>query len=209
MVVEADGVLGPARDRLTAAVGALTAATVDWVDGRVRSGPSLYVQLCREKAPSLGGALAGGSEGRRFASSRPSAHIDALVLSMNIDDTVRDWSPKGGGTVARLQGLAEHGWRPQDVRLIEDIAGRVESWVAEIKSLLDPSPRFGLPAACPACAVRTVRRRNDVGEMVRQAALQIGPEGCTCQACRHTWPPGQYVFLARLLGFDPPEGVVA
>ena len=40
-------------------------------------------------------------------------------------------------------------------------------------------------------------------------ALQIVADtGYTCLACKHTWGPDLYLHLARVLGFDTPEGVL-
>ena len=51
-------------------------------------------------------------------------------------------------------------------------------------------------------------RRDSGGERVRQAALQITTAGCQCMACRHVWTPDKFVFLARVLAFDLPDGVL-
>ena len=32
--------------------------------------------------------------------------------------------------------------------------------------------------------------------------------GCTCLVCRHTWGPELYLYLARVLGFQTPAGVI-
>jgi hypothetical protein len=44
--------------------------------------------------------------------------------------------------------------------------------------------------------------------MIRQPALQIGPNGCTCSKCRAHWPPEKFLWLANLLGFEKPLGLV-
>ena len=59
-----------------------------------------------------------------------------------------------------------------------------------------------------ACTATHVYR-DAAGEMVRMPALQIVADtGCTCQACKHTWGPELFLHLARVLGFDTPEGVL-
>ena len=83
----------------------------------------------------------------------------------------------------------------------------LEAWVAQIRELLDPPARWSLPNPCPACGVRTVYRIKD-GEHLRMAALQVGAEGCECQSCRTVWTPDRFVWLARLLGYEMPAGVL-
>lgn len=46
------------------------------------------------------------------------------------------------------------------------------------------------------------------GETVRQAALHIGPDGCECLRCHTVWEPARFVFLAKLLNYDKPVGVL-
>jgi hypothetical protein len=53
-----------------------------------------------------------------------------------------------------------------------------------------------------------VYHRDSAGELVRQPALQIGVWGCECMACRAFWAPDRFVFLARVLGYELPEGVL-
>ncbi|WP_424712782.1 DUF7340 domain-containing protein [Mycobacteroides abscessus] len=63
-------------------------------------------------------------------------------------------------------------------------------------------------APCPACQKRWVYRRDSSGENVRQPALQLTAQGCSCQACRYTWDPSYFVHLARVLECPLPEGVL-
>jgi hypothetical protein len=40
---------------------------------------------------------------------------------------------------------------------------------------------------------------------LKEPALQIvAKQGCTCQACRHTWLSRHYLLLCKVLGFDLP-----
>ncbi|WP_396921645.1 hypothetical protein [Mycolicibacterium sp.] len=110
--------------------------------------------------------------------------------------------------VIRLQAVERRTWRPQDTTLVESIAAEIEAWATEIRSLLDPVKRWTLPNPCPACDTAIVYRRNSANETVRQPALQIGPNGCVCQNCHHTWAPEYFQHLAQVLGYELPSGVL-
>ncbi|BDE13500.1 hypothetical protein Mkiyose1665_18330 [Mycobacterium kiyosense] len=87
--------------------------------------------------------------------------------------------------------------------------GNVESCCFSVQSLLHPASVKHVSAPCPACGAATAYRRDSAGELVRVPALQIVTEtGCTCQVCRHTWGPGLFMHLARVLGFGAPTGVL-
>ena len=108
-----------------------------------------------------------------------------------------------------MRALAARSWRPQDTRRFEQIAARVESWAIAVQSLLSPISVKQLSAPCPACGAKTAFRRDSAGERVRVPALQLVTEiGCTCLVCRHTWGPELYLYLARVLGFQTPAGVI-
>lgn len=203
-----DGHLPSTVERLTAAVAALCDPIVGYVDNRRYEASPLYTQL-RESLPGNRGS--GGSNG-----TFTGCWTAALDLLTEIDGTTAAWTwcrgadltQSGPATIVRLHHLQQHGFRPQDCTAINQISDICEQWVASIKALLDPPPRVGLPSPCPQCGARTVYR-HDSGELVRQAALQIGPQGCQCGRCRTVWTPDAFVFLAtRLLGYALPTGVL-
>jgi uncharacterized protein with PIN domain len=146
--------------------------------------------------------------------------VDALQLLQEIDTAVAVWErpfPQLPGdlssepepvTVLRVRAIQRRAWRPQDCRNIHQITEAVKSWADSIEQLLTDKPRLHLPAACPACNKKIVYRHDSSGELVRQPALQIGVDGCQCQNCRAIWEPKKFRFLAELLGYPLPEGVL-
>lgn len=202
--VQSDGALQPALSRLEDMVYALVEPTHRYIAGKWCTAPSLYMQLWDATAASVG-------EYGGVARSLPPVWIDSVQLRIEIDTAVEAWHPQLAGvppTVGRLRGLTKRNWRPQDTRGIEQIADACEGWVKDINTLLDPPPRWTLPAACPRCMVAVVRRKDSGGELVRQPALQLSAGGCRCIACQAFWPPLQFTFLASLLGYEKPLGVV-
>lgn len=207
VTVATDGYLPAALDHLHAAVAALVDPVKGMSHGGVLTAPSLYEQLVGDigAAPSRDFAYARG-QGR----AKSPVWTDAMDLRIEIDDAVQAWAPDPRlSTPLRLRALASARWRPQDSKRVEQIAGNVESWAVQIRSMLDPQHVKHLSVHCPACGASTVYRRDSAGELVRVPALHlVADQGCTCQACRHTWLPQHYLLLCKVLGFDTPEGVV-
>jgi hypothetical protein len=204
-VPEPDGALQPALTALADAVHALCGPQSRLIEGILVHIPSRYLQLrdatVGEQSNTGGG---GGSK------SRPPFWTDAFDLIREIDDALEVWQPAFTGvppTVGRLRCLQARSWRPQDTRQLEQITRAVAEWAHSIDTLLDPPRRWTLPSPCPNCNTATVYKRDPGGEMIRQPALQIGPNGCTCSKCRAFWPPERFVFLARVLG-SLPENVL-
>ncbi|GAA4756177.1 DUF7340 domain-containing protein [Gordonia alkaliphila] len=139
---------------------------------------------------------AGGTRGH--AGSKAPIVIDAVDLLATIRRTITSWIPSGN-----LHVLAEQPWRPQDVPLLTERTRLIHTWTNKARSLLDPPRRWTIPAPCPACGTATVYRQDGAGDTVRQPALQIGPDGCQCQHCLHTWAPEYFAHLARTLGTLP------
>lgn len=203
MTVDADGYLPAALDRLHAAVSGLIDPIKEMHDNAMVSAPSLYEQLVGEMRPTKGDVM-----GRQAGRSAPPVWTDALDLRTEIDDTTRRWQPRRSTTPARLRAVAARPWRPQDTNDMDKMSGRVESWSVSVQSLLTPTSVKHVSAPCPACGATSAFRRDSAGEHVRVPALQITTElGCTCQVCRYTWGPELYLHLARVLGFETPEGV--
>jgi len=196
-----DGALRPALNRLYDSIAALCDPIQRYVDGRRHYTDSWYRQL-QDSLPGNQG------DGGRGGASLPGCWIDALVLLDKIDSTVADWHPHRGTTPERLHEFYARHWRPQDCRHLDDVATHVEHWTADITSLLVPERHWTLPAPCPACGATITYRKDSAGEVVRQAALHIGPNGCECLRCHTVWEPVRFVFLARLLNYDKPAGVL-
>lgn len=197
-----DGNITAAKKRLQHAIDDLIRPRPGIIRGHTRYQPSLYDALVSE---------AGGTQGdtRTPAKSLPPLWIDAVQLRTDIDRQVTRWHPKPGTTVFRLAALSDRGWRPQDTDQVNTITHKISGWCDHITTLLDPDKTVPIPEACPSCDKRLVYRRDSAGEMVRQPALRIVVgQGCTCGACGAFWAPEKFVFLARLLGHDLPEGVL-
>lgn len=205
-----DGHLPSAIVRLGNAISALVESKpthvedhgIVWLD-------SLYVQLL-EELPGRQGT------GHGVPRSIPPLCVDAADLLNEIDSAVAVWEPKPvidlkddvpPITVIRLHAIEKRGWRPQDVKGIDQIIGAVDGWVAAIRKLLTPPAKWTLPNPCPACNVAVVYRMY-AGERVRQPALQVGADGCVCQNCRHAWAPKYFRHLAEVLGYEAIEGVL-
>ena len=211
-----DGNLPQARRNLGNAISALIdpkpnsrkldngTTRIDWID-------SLYDQLID--------AIPGGQgNATRVPQSSPPMCIDAAELKHEIDKATATWEPRPEIdasqqnpppiTIIRLQALDARTWRPQDTRTIEQITNNIENWCDTITALLNPTPRWHLPNPCPACNTAVVYRKNSAAETVRQPALQIGPTGCVCQNCHHEWAPAYFQHLARVMGYELPQGIL-
>lgn len=200
-----DGSLPAALAALDDALHALIASQSQLHDNHLVGTPSRYMQLMDavtgEQSNTGGG---GGSK------SRPPFWTDAFDKLREIDEAAAIWQPAFKGvppTVGRLRTLRARNWRPQDTRPIEQITTALRAWADEIDALLNPPRRWTLPSPCPSCSTATVYRRDSGGEMIRQPALQLGPEGCHCARCNAHWTPDKFVFLARVLG-SLPENVL-
>jgi hypothetical protein len=161
--------------------------------------PSLYQQVVE----AVESHRAGG--GGKWAGQFP-FWADALVLLGEIDSEVlkmhsapHSWS---GWTVQRLEAVKQHGWRPQDCKLMLAYSGKLDVFSKRAEALFAPKP-IGLPDACPECGERWVYRLQD-GEQIRVCALQITEDGATCgnPLCRANWPVERLQILGKILGYD-------
>ena len=197
----ADGNIVAARKKLDQAVKDLIDPKHGMYDHTMLTAPSLYAQICSDLAGTQG-------DTRTPAKSLPPLWVDAAQLIFDMDSQVHRWCPVPGTTPQRLHILAIKSWRPQDTDHVTGIARTVEDWTRKIVSLLDPQAQKTINAACPSCGRKTVYRKDSAGETVRQAALRlVANDGCTCQHCDAHWPPEKYMFLQKLLGLAPTEGV--
>lgn len=204
-------VTAPDEATLPAALDALYGAVTGLVDdqkqligAQILAAPSLYDQLVGEIPAS-----ATAYSGRFNGASRPPCWVDALDLRNVIDVRVREWLPAESTTPGRLRALASARWRPQDTRRVRDYANEIQGWAVSIHSLLVPEHVKQVAAACPSCGARWHYRKL-AGETVRTPALQlVAATGCSCLSCRAFWSPDKYLWLAKLLQFAPPAGVLA
>lgn len=189
---------------LRRAIDALIEPRQEIIEGKRRVGPSLYVQLW-DAAPLE------QITGRRELSATAVTWIEALRLRIEIDQRIELEQPMFRGvppTVGRLREIAKRGWKPSQARYVDRFAGALQDWAKEIEELLNPQPQWTLAAECPNCGQAIVYGTDSAGERVRKPALSIGPQGCVCQRCRTVWTPDQFLFLARVLGYEPPAGVL-
>jgi hypothetical protein len=163
--------------------------------------PCLYDTLAADLAGTQG-------ENKTPAKSLPPLWIDALQLINDMDAMAAKWWPKPMPTVERIQALGFATWRPQDTDMVEAMARTINGWADQILHLLDPESVKHISAPCPNCTKTHIWKRDSAGDTVRQPALRlIVNQGCSCQACGAVWPPDKYLWLAKLLGYDLPEGV--
>lgn len=203
MTDQAEHTLPLAQLTLDGAVDRLIGVRTAIVAGNRVTGPSLYRELIEYNGPTHA-SDGGGSHAR----STPAALVEVVDLKEKIETEVAAWCGVGCDVEEALADLAAAHWRPQDVAVMNDYSAAVHQWCHEIESLLDPPKRITLAADCPACGARTVHRPDNGGDWVRQPALQIGDRGCECQRCHARWGPESYLFLARVLGYELPSGVL-
>jgi hypothetical protein len=197
-----DGNIVAAKTRLKRSVGDLIDPRPAIYHDRTLWQPGLYQALVSELAGRQG-------DTRMPAKSLPPLWVDAVDLRTQIDRQVREWVRDPGTTPMKLGTLLLRGWRPQDTDQVSLMAKVIKSWAAQITQLLAPEDRKQLDCfACPACGKRWTYGRDSGGELVRRAALTITSTGCSCGHCQAHWPPDKYMFLAKLLGLELPEGVV-
>lgn len=218
-----DGTLPQARRRLDLATAALiepqphtvnrdTGPEITWVD-------SLYDQLSD--------AVSGQSGERSGRHTTSPVWADVLDLLNKIHAAAAEWHPEWPTpdvsldhptppAILRLQAIQTRTWSVEDTTYVNQIAARLEGFAVDIRRLLSGERILFLYAAqgrnlapCPQCGKSIVRKPDSSGHVVRQPALQIKSDGsthCVNKQCRATWPNPQ--FLARLLGYDTPEGVL-
>lgn len=158
--------------------------------------------------------------GGHHARSMPPLWIDAAQILAQIDTQARKWwyghhhtkpaRKPPTDTPGQLESLPTLKWRPQDTPKIHHYANTITRWATDIDTLtLTPTTHhWTLPSPCPACGTRTTHRQDSAGEHVRQPALHITAEGCTCTHCHTTWAPQLFTHLARVLGYKTPTGVL-
>ena len=196
-----DGNIGAAKTKLERAIAKLIDPHMTMHRGRTLKAPSLYEQLVSDLAGTQG-------DNKSPAKSLPPVWIDAVQLRKDIDSQGHKWWPKPGTTITRLHAMRLASFRPQDTDMVTDMTKTIDVWCDRISNLLDPRAHKFISAPCPECSRQTVYRRDPAGEVVRQPALRIDSiTGAICQHCKTVWPPEQFLFLCRLLGFDLPEGV--
>jgi hypothetical protein len=128
--------------------------------------------------------------------------IDKEVMRMHA--APHSWP---GWTVQRLSAVRQRGWRPQDCKLMLSYSSKLDVFAKRAEALFTAKP-IPLTDPCPECGERWVYRDQD-GEEVRVAALQITEAGATCGnvECRANWPVERLQLLGRILGYGGDEEV--
>lgn len=190
---------------LRAAIHRLTETSTGYTNNRYIEAPGLYRQLVDAvHGQQSNGGTGGGSK------SRPPFWTDAADQLHNIDLMVNVWpTDSTGSTVTQLRALAAKTWTVEQTRQVRRLAGIITAWADDIETLLNqPGRRYLHSVPCPACGAETVHHRDSGGEMVREPALKIAVDGCICLSCHHVWAPDKFMFLAEVLGFERPAGVL-
>ena len=202
------GALDQFRNTVHELVGTRS-GTISTDDGHKRAvGDSLY-QLMKDSITGVIRESEGSSEKR----STPPLWLDCSSWLEETDRTVRSWGFSGDGpskhaTVNRLFAMADAGWRPDDVAVLNEASRIITKWITKAENLLDGERRWTLAAPCPNCGATHSMRRDGAGELVRQPALQVGAQGCMCLACEYRWSPEYFIHLAQVLECGIPEGVL-
>lgn len=182
-----------------------TTITTDQGHTTTHTRPSRYQEI-RDNITGHQGTHTGS-----IARSMPPLWVDAADWLHRVDAAVSDWGPiRHPTTPDALYALTSQSWRPQDTPLLKHHTTLIEKWVTQADQLLEPDTthQWELCSPCPACSTRFIYRRDSGGDHVRQAALAITSAGCTCQACRTSWGPEYYHWLARVLNCPPVTGVL-
>lgn len=220
MTVKPDGDIRTAHKNLTTAIHTLAGRqrhtidrdSTDLHDPKATTHYAFTDPLYTQLRDMIAGAQ--GTKRGSSARSMPPLWVDAADLLNTIDRTVLSWHPDTGPddgnppTLRRLHQLEDKTWRPQDTNHVETMTTQILTWARTGQDLLDPPARKSLPNPCPACDQTVVYRKDSGGDTVRQPALQISQHGCECQHCHAIWGPDYFVHLARVLGYELPEGVL-
>ncbi len=202
------GALDQFRNTVHELVGTRS-GTISTDDGHKRAvGDSLY-QLMKDSITGVIRESEGSSEKR----STPPLWLDCSSWIDSVDREVRSWGFSGEGpsehaTVNRLFAMADAGWRPDDVTVLNNATRIITKWIVKAENLLDGERRFTIAASCPACNESTIRKRDSAGEWVRQPALQVNAQGAHCVACQTYWAPEYFDLLASAIGCEKPAGVL-
>lgn len=172
-------------------------------------------------------AVSGQTGERSGGRAGAPAWIDCIDQVDTIERQVAEWHPEwptpdiSGDdpppvVFVRLRAIQARKWGVESTSYVLEIAGRVEGFGVDIKQLLAGERSWSVYAAqgrnlaqCPQCGESVVYRPGPEGKPVRHPALQIMSDGtphCINRDCKAVWPNPQ--FLARLLGFESPEGLV-
>lgn len=137
---------------------------------------------------------------------RRSTPIPISAEALDLQMEIAAWfGVRASALSTHLQQLPDQAKYTRDHTVLDDIA-RALTWAArEIQTLLDPPRKLHAAAPCPACGARVVYRPDGCGEVVRQPALRLDPDSCTCTClgCRAFWPTERLELLALTLGCEP------
>jgi hypothetical protein len=190
-----------ARKRLTDAIADLIDPRPVGIEGTISYQPSRY-DVLRD-------AVTGRptSTPRHHQLATTPGWLEAMTLASDIQSAIGAMPIDTTLTVLRLRALERRRWRPQDTHEILDHANRIAHFATLIDALFAPRPRYLAGDACPHCGATHAARHVD-DQTIKTPALAITDTGAACGACGDTWAPEQLPFLAGLLGYPLPPGVI-
>lgn len=166
--------------------------------------PSLLYQL--KSSISTGNERTGRIKGKGSYPLVMAVH--AFDVLRGIEVIVSKWGY--GDTYTRIRSMATQicSYPIERISEVRSVAWYLETWVIQIKNLLDPPRQYNIAAPCPQCGERVVRVYHTAdNEYIFHPALRIttvnGVSECTCQACDTVWPETHFVLLAQVLGCEP------
>lgn len=219
-----DGDLPGARRKLELAISALCDPKPQSIR---RDDGTTVIAWTDSLLDQLFDAVSGQTGERSGGRAGAPAWVEVLDLVTLIERQVAVWHPAWPipdmadddpppAVIARLQAIQARKWTVESTSYVLEIAGRVEGFAVDITKLLAAERSWSVYAAegrnlaaCPQCGETVVYRPGPEGKPVRHPALQIMSDGtphCVNRDCRTIWPNPQ--FLARLLGFESPQGVL-
>lgn len=160
--------------------------------------PPLLDQLIDAVESSSGGGTVPAAGVHRapigLAAAELLAHIQRTTRARTVADLgehLRAWARDAGH------------WQTDDPARLLVNAALAQQWAADAHNLLNPQRPLTLAEPCPHCQRSIVHVRDDTGEVVRRAALQIdrndGSARCIGPGCGAVWTTEHLPLLASVL----------
>ena len=158
--------------------------------------PSLLEQLDGAIRGTMGGG--GGS----LPSERNLLDSDALFKFILITNMVSEWARASGAVVVKRDaGKTLTNWYIKYTQKLTSMESerfyikKLDSWVRQIESKLDPPSIKDLPDACPVCGAKTWWLASTKAEYPRPLVIEYRPTGpnmlqearALCRACEKVW----------------------
>ena len=176
------------------------------VDGNIAMEEALLDTLKSLINPS--GAGNGSSDGGGSGGgSRPPINLDALDTWTSINRTIREGSPYGQHPAVQkadiktlLRGWVNHTTDPVEALRLYELC---DSWVRQIREILEPSKRMPLSGYCPECGKSHVETLDEDGVARYDTAIVAFPGSvpvfAQCRVCETKWEGAQLHDLGARL----------